>query len=117
MTKRNQIVLDLLIDCIIKTVLGWLRDVFRFVSIAELFAGLAKPAVGDLGEVNVEKSRTDHIQPVRIDGAQSVGLEGNTERKISPLSLAGLLWWLRTERGWGRSDTVKRLVINRTVLT
>ena len=67
MTKRNQIVLDVLIDCIIKTVLGWLRDVFRFVSIAELFAGLAKPPVGDLGEVNVEKSRTDNIQPVRID--------------------------------------------------
>ena len=67
MTKRNQIVLDVLIDCIIKTVLGWLRDVFRFISIAELFACLAKPPIGDLGEVNVEKSRTDNIQPVRID--------------------------------------------------
>ena len=67
MTKRNQIILDVLIDCIIKAVLGWLRDVFRFVSIAELFAGLAKPPVGNLGEVNVEKSRTDNIQPVRID--------------------------------------------------
>ena len=44
-----------------------LRNVFRFVSITELFAGLTEPTVGDFGEVNAEKSGTDNFQPVSID--------------------------------------------------
>ena len=67
MTVRNQFILNLLIDCIIKTVLSWLRNIFRFVSITELLASLGQPAVGDVGEVNVEKSRTDNVQQVGID--------------------------------------------------
>ena len=67
MTLRNQIILDVLIDRIIKTVLSWSRDVFRFVSITEFFAGLTEPTVGDGGEVNAEKSGTDNFQPVSID--------------------------------------------------
>ena len=67
MTVRHQVILDVLIDCFIKTVLSWLGNVFRFVSITELLASLALPPIGDVGEVNVEKSRTEDLQLVRID--------------------------------------------------
>ena len=67
MTVRNQLSLHVLIDGIIKTVLSWLRNVFRFVSITELFAGLAEPTVGNVCEINVEEGWTDNIQEVSID--------------------------------------------------
>ena len=67
MTVRNQLSLHVLIDGIIKTVLSWLRNVFRFVSITKLFAGLAEPTVGNVCEINVEEGWTDNIQQVSID--------------------------------------------------
>ena len=104
MTVRHQFILDVQIDCVIKTVLSWLRNVFRFVSITECLAILALPTIGDVGEVNVEKSGTDNVQQVSIDRTQVVRLERNTEGKILPLTLAGLLWGFRTERSWGTSE-------------
>ena len=67
MTVRNQLILHVLIDGIVKTVLSWLRNVFRFVSITELFAGLAEPTVGNVGEVDIEEGWTDNIQQVSVD--------------------------------------------------
>ena len=101
MATLNQHGLDLLIDCIIKTVLTRLLYILRFVSVTEFLAGPSEAAVGDIGEVDTEEGGTGEEHLARVDVAEFLGSEGNAERTIFSSALLGRLRRLRAQRSWG----------------
>ena len=103
MAALNQHGLNLLIDCIIKTVLTRLLYILRFVSVTEFLAGPSEAAVGDVGEVDTEERWTGEENIARVDGAEFLGSQGNAERAIFSSAFLGRLWWLRAQRGWRRN--------------
>lgn len=100
MTALNQDILDVLINCLIKTVLTGLFYVFGFISVAQFFPGLTRATVGDICDVDVEKCRTDGKYFFRVDGTQRVSEQWDAERKIFSPAFTGRLRWLRTQRSY-----------------